>query len=784
MNEALDQKYLEHIAKVHKVNLLQAANLIDRCIKEICANSDLEYSKVYEIVFSGDMIKKCVLINNDCTKLELEECEKRCSCVYLEPYGCLPRKIPDADIINQNPDKYIMNKLSKTEDLKRVLTIAAYLYYNYDGGGLTDNSYDALEYAMKKKEKVKGRLLEKIGAMPVDKIRTELIYGMASQSKVKPGSIECLRFMSKFTENDTKSTVKPLKSLKCCWSLKLDGTSGQITYNNGKLISITTRGDGVIGGDVTYLKDYISSIPHKIPVDYRGDVVIRGEFILTKKVWESKYAGTYSNARAFVNGKINSGHITSAMQDILFLAYKIRKNGDSPSVPKPSKGFKMMVYWKFLIPDNGVLNASPTVFDVMQLYIKKRAEAEYTIDGLILAEDVSEDPVIAHEEVRNPINSVAFKMQLQEQIRDTTVIDMNWNVSRYGKLIPVAIFEAVYVDGVRITKALAFNARKVQDWNMGRGTKIKVARSGDVIPQIKDVTVDYHVQNLIPNLMLIKYHWEGKNIVLDDIEGNRDVHLKRIVYFFETLSVPRLRGKTVEKFYDAGFKTPEAITRATIKDMKAIKGIGDKTATFFYDTIRSVLSNTPPDRFIEASTTFKSGIGRKTLKLLFKHIPNVLRLSSTEITHTLTKNKIPGIGAVKIQNIATSIPAFNKYLSGFSKIDIDKSLDYYVNKQNEMKKIGYNSLISGKKFVLTGFMNNTDYELEDYIYDNNGDFADTVISSITAVICGSLEEVSKKMTTAYDFGIPVLSIQEFSERFNVPLKRFEKKDEEEDEEDD
>lgn len=772
MNEALDQKYLEYIAKKHKVNLLQAANLVDQCIKRVCANSNLEYSNVYEIVFSNDMIKKCVLVNNDCTKLELEECEQQCSCVYLEPYGCLPKIIPDADLINKNPDKYIMEKLGKTEDLKKLLTIASYLYYNYDGGGLTDNSYDALEYYMKKKEKVKGRLNEKIGAMPVEKIRTELVYRMASLSKVKPGSIECVKFVSKFTDE-----------LKCCWSLKLDGTSGQITYNNGKLISIVTRGDGIVGGDVTYLKDYIPSIPQKIPVDYRGDVVIRGEFILPKSLWESKYSGTYSNARAFVNGKINSGHITSAMQDIQFIAYKIRKNGDSISVPSPSKGFKQLVYWKFRTPDYGILPIGFTIFDIMQLYTKKRAEAEYHIDGLVLADDVSEEPVVEYEEVRNPTNAVAFKMQLQEQIRDTTVIDMDWRISRYGKLIPVAIFEAVYIDGVRITKALAFHAKKVQDWNMGRGTKIKVARSGDVIPQIKDVTVDYHVQNLIPDLAFIKYHWEGKNIVLDDIEGNRSVHLKRIVHFFETINVPRLRGKTVEKFYDAGYKSPEEITKLSVKDMKAIKGIGDKTATFFYDTIRDVLSNIPPDRLIEASTTFKSGIGRKTLKLLFKHIPDILILSNDEVAATLKKKKIPGIGAVKIQNITMSIPKFKVYLSGFSKNDIDKSIKYYVNKQAEMKKVGYNTLISGKKFVLTGFMNDTDYELEDYIYDNNGDFADTVTSDTGAVVCKSLDDVTKKMLAAYGFGVPVLSIQEFSERFNVPLKRFEKDNEDESEDD-
>jgi len=777
MNEALDQKYLEHIAKTHKINLLQAANLIDSCIKQICANKDLEYAKVYEIVFSSENIKQHLVTEGDCTKLSVEQCEKECSCFYLEPYGCLPKKISDADIINRNPDKYIQEKLGKTDDLKRLVNIAAYLYYNYDGGGLTDNAYDALEYHLKKREKLKGRLHEKIGAMPIEKIRVNLTYGMPSLTKVKPGSPECLKFVSKFTESKTT------KQLKCVWSLKLDGTSGQVTYNAGKLISIQTRGDGKIGGDVTYLKDYISSIPQKIPVDYRGDVVIRGEFILPKSLWENKYKDTYSNARSFVNGKINSGHITSAMQDIRFLAYKIRKNGDASSIPKQSKGFKLLTYWKFLIPDYGVFAPSFTVFDVIQLYTKKRGESEYYIDGLVLSENVSEEPAPPHQEIHNPVNSVAFKMQLAEQIRDTIVIDMNWNISRYGQLFPVAIFEAVYIDGIRITRASAGSAKKVQDWNMGRGTKIKVVRSGDVIPHIKDAEPDYHIQNLLPNLAFIKYHWQGKKIMLDDIEGNRDVHIKRIVHFFETIGVPRLRGKTVEKFYNAGYTTSESITKLTVKDMKAIKGIGDKTATFFFDTIREVMSNTPPDRFIEASTTFKSGIGRKTLKLIFKHIPNILRLSESQIAETLKKKKIPGIGPVKIQNISTSIPQFKTYLEKFSKIDVDKSLDYYVNKQAYAKQHGYNTLIANKKFVLTGFLNETDYELEDYIYDNNGDFADTVTSDVSAVICKNFDKVSDKMLSAYEFGIPVLSIQEFSERFKVPLKRFEEKDENESEDD-
>jgi hypothetical protein len=107
-----------------------------------------------------------------------------------------------------------------------------------------------------------------------------------------------------------------------------------------------------------------------------------------------------------------------------------------------------------------------------------------------------------------------------------------------------------------------------------------------------------------------------------------------------------------------------------------------------------------------------------------------------------------------------------------------------VQKLEDMKKRGYNPLIQNKKFVTTGFMGNVDYELEDFIYENMGDFSVNVTSDVSAVICGNLEKVSTKMSVAYGFKIPVLSIREFSEKFNVPLKRFEKKDEEENEDED
>lgn len=778
MAEALDEKFLLHIANTRKIGLLDAALVMDNCIKSVSATYNIDYNIVYGILFTEEGLSSCLLNEKACTENTINECIESCNCFYLEPYGCLPKKLQDADKINEDPDKYVKTNLGKFEDLKKTVEIAAYLYYNYDGGGLTDNSYDALEYHLKKKEKIKGRAYEKIGAMPVEKIRINLAYPMESLDKIKPGTIETIKFLSKFLSkfHPTITTFGSSTKKNCCWSTKLDGVSGMATYKNGELVMLNTRGNGIIGGNVLYLKDFIKNLPKSLV--NMGDVVVRGEFIISKDTWEKKYQGSYSNARAFVSGKINTGFVSAALADVEFVCYKLMVLDSNLKLAPPSQSLKIMSSLGFNVVDNGIFE-EPTIFQIMETYKKKRVGSEYFIDGLVLTVD---EPYFATKEagkrsvLSNPQDSVAFKMTLEEQVRSTKVINVEWNISRYGRYVPVAIYEAVYVDGVRMTRATAHNARHVQDWSMGKGTKVKIVRSGDVIPQLKDVEVD---EKIVPIFPLnednggYEWFWEKSDIMLVEIETNKEVLIKRVVHFFETIGVPKLRQKTAEKFYDAGMKTPESIVRSSISDMTKIKGIGKKTAEFFHSKIRETMSNVPPDRFIVASTTFKSGLGRKLLKQLFRKIPTILDLSESEIREKLKSQKIVGFGPSRIELVAKGIPEFRNYLDSFAKADIEKSISKYTQHLNELKTHGKNIMIDGKKFVLTGFMGVIDYELEDYIYDHGGDFVSTVTSDVEAVITGNVMEVSKKMIAASELGIYVLTIQEFSERYNIPLKRFE-----------
>ena len=222
-NEALDEKYVQYIAQNRNITKKEANVLIDHCIKHLSATYDMNYNFIYNAIFSEeglqDVVEKLNIIpivkNLPCNQLSMEQCIESNTCFYLEPYGCLSRKFPDADLINQNPDKYIKEKLGKTEDLKRAVAIATYLYSNYDSG-LTDNAFDSLLWYLSKKEKIKGRVLEKINAPVVEKLRIGLEYPMPDLDTANPGTQKLINYLKKFTTDP------------CHWSLKLDGISGMI----------------------------------------------------------------------------------------------------------------------------------------------------------------------------------------------------------------------------------------------------------------------------------------------------------------------------------------------------------------------------------------------------------------------------------------------------------------------------------------------------------------------------------------------------------------------------
>jgi DNA ligase (NAD+) len=733
--EYLEELYLKLVAEKLNLDLEKAAKSIDHCLKKLAFEKKLEVSDVYALVYSVEHISRC-LPRKSLKGLSEKECSDQCSTVWFEE-ECHPRFFEDVEEINRDPDLYLQKKKFTVDQLQKFLRLASYLYFNFEGGGLTNNSFDSFEHHLKTKfkTKIKKEELKTIGSLPVEKLREKLPYQMGSLQKVKPGD-----------KNLELYVAGPLE-----WSVKEDGVSALIIFSKGSPSKIFSRGDGIIGGNITYLKEFLDlPTPQEYP-----DIVVRGELVVSRKNFEEKYSKLYSISRAFVTSKVNSGFVNSSLQDIKFVAYEVvdlrTKKATSLS------NFEILELEGFETAVNGKIQ-DPTVFQLVTEYKKQRVGSPYDIDGLVIAP------------LNGSLPKIAFKMLLEEQIRWTKVLKIDWNPSRTGRLIPRITYEAVYFAGKRHTHATGHNAAHIRDWELKSGSRIKIVLSGDIIPEVRDVKPPESIFGSEESVYPPEnwgWEWIGKDIVLKDPDSNIKVQQARIVYFLKTIGVRGIKEGWVEKYHEKGIKTVTELYAMKLDEIKNIKGLGGKRGETQFSDLHATLQKTRFDRLVAAIGTIK-GMGRVLIKAVIRHIPNLFTEPPSDLKRELDKVKIPGIAAKRKKALLEGVPMVLDFFKNIS------GPDFQIALANEKKRI--QSLLTGKKnskidkgvFVFTGFMQ-IDFDLEDYIYDNGGDISSTVISSTRCVICKSPTEITKKSTLASELGVPILTLGEFFRKFGLPF---------------
>ncbi len=655
--------------------------------------------------------------------------------VVHDVYGRIPNKVENYESINNNVNEYIKN--TSNEELAKVIDIANFLYHSHSSSGLEDNTWDSLNYHLEKRMKLEERK-NNVGALPITKLRTQLEYEMPSLTKLNPTT--CVNYL--------------LHHTNLMWSNKLDGISGMLTYINGQLTKVNTRGNGLIGGNINDLIPHLNIIK-TIKNDQK--LVVRGEFIISKN--NSQY-----NNRAAVSGKLNSGFVSKNLHLIDFVAYSIVDDGEK-MLPSPTTMLATLKDLGFNVVQHGTF-CNPTLFDIITLYKDNRKSSTYYIDGLVLTDNIPRLPSPKVTDLTTPPtchHSVAFKMRLDEQVRKTKVVDVDWGITKTGRYFPVVVYEPVYINSTELHRATGHNANHIKNWHIGKGTKIEVIKSGDVLPIIKHVDVDINIDIIYPTRY--EYHWDGKDIMLNDIDNNREVQIQRLYHFFKTIGVKQLGEKMAETLHDCHYTTIFDVARLKVNDFKKIKGIGDKKANTFVTGIQHGLTHATPDRLIYA-TSLSVHLGRKILHNVFKRVPDMLNYNKDQIITYFKKNKIPGIGEKRIQLLSTCIPEIKKYLDGFGE---DTILSMLTNYKKILHQFVMNENIKGKRFVLTGFMCYDTSELEDYIEDHGGVLTDKVNKNIDAIIYYNVNDFTTKMEEAQQFNLVALTLDEFKHRYQVDI---------------
>ena len=269
-------------------------------------------------------------------------------------------------------------------------------------------------------------------------------------------------------------------------SCKLDGVSGLYT-TEGTVPKLYTRGDGKVGQDVSHLIPYL-----RLPKT-KG-LVIRGEFIIPKLLFEKKYSTKFANPRNMVSGIINQKSVNEIIKDVYFVAYELIKPVKKPSEQMAFLG--TLDVERVLFKDETVLTnelLSQTLVEWRQKYV-------FEIDGVIVTNDA-----IYERKPGNPDYAFAFKMVLSDQVAEAKVVDVIWTPSKDGYLKPRVQIEPINLGGVRIEYATGFNGSFIYDNKVGFGATIELIRSGDVIPHIRKVVVPA----LEAQMPLVPFKWNS-----------------------------------------------------------------------------------------------------------------------------------------------------------------------------------------------------------------------------------------------------------------------------------
>lgn len=627
-----------------------------------------------------------------------------------------------------------------------LLIFSNHLYYN-ETPILSDGQYDILKEYMET-HYPKNKALNVIGApIEINKQKVKLPYFMGSMDKIKPDTKILGNWKQKYQGPYVLST-------------KLDGISGLYVLRDGEK-KLYTRGNGTYGQDITHLIPYLR-LPTELPVDETDtpytSLAIRGELIMKKDVFETKYAGEWSNARNMVSGIVNSKtHLIEKYQDIDFVAYEVI----DPEL-SPGKQFQIM---NNLTEKDEIITAKNIILSdsetgkltneyLSELLVDWRTNYTYEIDGVI----VTNDAVYSRKDC-NPDHSFAFKMVLSDQVVEAKVVDVIWAASKDGYLKPRIRIEPVTIGGAKIEYATAFNGAFVRDRKIGIGAVIQLVRSGDVIPHIMDV-ITPAPEAKMPD---VEYKWNetGVDIILVDKSADPTVLLKNLTGFFVTLGVEGLSSGNIKRIMDAGYTSVEGILAMTIDDFLTVNGFKQKMANKIYNSIHSKIDESTLAKLMSATNLFGRGMGERRMNVILEAYPDILTVKKSESEKTKMVASLPGFAAKTASHFVSHIDDFMDFVHAAG---LESKVTQYKKDLSAQKKdVDESHPLYGKKIVMTGFRNK---ELEKKIKEVGGTMSSSVSKNVFIVILKDLDNIDTgKAIKAKDLGIKLMILQDFKQKY-------------------
>jgi NAD-dependent DNA ligase len=490
-------------------------------------------------------------------------------------------------------------KKQQISALAERLQAAATAYYNSDTLLMTDAEYDAALEQLRALDP-KHPLLLKVGAEEEDS--TQLPYKMASLNKVHPdsqgGGGAVKRWVARQVDRGAQAFLV---------TEKLDGLSCMIC-RRGSDCRVYLRGNGVKGVEVRGMSEYflLRSIG-------QGDFVVRGEILLSEANTPQGSIG-----RSLVNGWIHRamrGERFPELNKIDFVAYQLIE----PHGLSRQQQFAILKTMGFTLPRSTVLGAQNTKDSLIESVLKgwKEVGRTYPLDGIVIAPFTLANEITGAEaELKNPPDMVAFKMVLEDQVRETRIVAIHWSASAQGFLIPRIEIEPVEISGARIQFCSGHNARAIVKGVLGPGARIQLRRSGDVIPTL-DTVLEPATSGNASMPTDIEYEWVGETHIRVK-EGTDAYEMatagKRIEHCFDVFGVKGVGPGLIELMIKSGLNTVKKVYDASENELVRILGPG--RGVLAYKALRAGEASWSEVDFLVASSLLPRGVGHRKLSPL------------------------------------------------------------------------------------------------------------------------------------------------------------------------
>lgn len=604
------------------------------------------------------------------------------------------------------------------EEYVELLRRYSHQYYNLGEPEITDSEFDELKDEFKNLYPDHAYFKE-VGVVPSDPNFKK------ANHEIPMGSLDKALNEQEMREWAVKST----SDLTFCASEKIDGLSVSVTYWNGHLRQAITRGDGIVGDDITRNVSNMK-IPKKLPLNLT--LTLRGEIFLKKSIFSQKHSSTKANPRNAAVGltKRLDGVGTEDL-DIFF--YDIISNVTF------KEEIQKFEYIKNTLNLNTPFYKKVSLEELIKIHEDyenlKRQELDYEIDGLVVKVNSLSKQEILGELNLIPKFAVAYKFESQKA--NTVLEDVIWQVGRTGYVTPLAQVKPIEVGGVTISNVTLHNIAEIGRLGVKKGQLIEVKRSGDVIPKITRTVSEKGQEIKIPtNCPECESLLDNNGIQLRCLNNECPAKMtKGLLHWLETLDILNFGERLVEQLEERGFiKEPSDFYKLRPEHIASIEGRGQVIAQKVLDELHSKKKITL-GTFLSALSIPNLSI--KTGKLLASEFGN---LEAVQLASEEQLEKVQGIAKKLAKIIVLGIKEKEKVINNL--------MQYVEIVESEF----VSTKLGGKTFCFTGFR---DKSLEQKIETNGGKVVSGVTSKLNYLVAVGAQ--STKTSKAKELGVSVIS---------------------------